>query len=112
MANGDRRQARAAFESAKAAAPKFLKADLSLVQLDVADGKMGDARRRLETVLASNGDNTVARLWLGNVEATTGDSKAALEQFRQVVAADPNNAQALTILLTSLPNTAASLLKR
>ena len=95
MANGDGPQARVAFETAKAADPKFVRADLSLIQSDVADGKLDDAQRRLESVLSSDGANTVARLWLGNIEATKGDRKAALEHFRQVVTADPSNAQGL-----------------
>jgi tetratricopeptide (TPR) repeat protein len=95
FATGDRRQARAAFEMAKAADPRFVRADLSLVQLDVADGKIDDAHRRLETILAANSSNTQARVWLADVLAMKRDNNAALEQFRQVVAADPNNPQAL-----------------
>jgi tetratricopeptide (TPR) repeat protein len=94
-ASGDRQQARAAFDAAKAADPKFVRADLSLVQLDVADGKTDDAQHRLEAILSVDHSNTTARLWLGNVETTKGNQKAALEDFREVVAADPNNAQGL-----------------
>ena len=95
MANGDRQQARVAFTEAKAADPNFVRADLSLIQADVGDGKLDDAKRRLESILSAHGSNVTARLWLGNVEATKGNWQAALEQFRQVVAADPGNAQAL-----------------
>ena len=94
-ANGNRQEARAAFEAAKAADPAFVRADLSLVQLDVVDGKMDDAQHRLQTILTADGSNTTARLWLGNVETTKGNRKAALEDFRQVVAVDPNNPQGL-----------------
>ena len=95
MANGDRQGARAAFIAAKAADPKFVRADLSMVQADIVDQKLADAERRLKEVLSSDPSNITARLWLGNVEASKGDDKEALEQFRQVVAGDPNNTTAL-----------------
>ena len=94
-ANGNRREARAAFEAARAGDPKFVMADLSLTQLDVADGKLDDAKRRLEEILSTDRSNITARLWLGNIEITNGNKKAALEEFRQVVTAAPNNAQGL-----------------
>jgi tetratricopeptide (TPR) repeat protein len=95
MANGDRQQARAAFADARAADRNFMKADLALIQLDVLDGKFDDAKQKLETVLAANPGSATARLWLGNVEASKGNQQAALEHFRQVVTAEPSNAQAL-----------------
>ena len=47
MASGDRVQARAAFEAAIRADLRFVSADLSLTQIDVAEGKLEDARKRL-----------------------------------------------------------------
>jgi Tfp pilus assembly protein PilF len=93
--NGDSQGARAAFNLAKVADPKFVSADLSLIQMDVTDGKLDDAERRLRSILAEQGSNTLARLWLGNLYATKGNNKAALEEFRRVVAADPRNAEGL-----------------
>jgi tetratricopeptide (TPR) repeat protein len=95
MANGDHQQARTAFETAKKADPKSLKAQLSLVQTDVLDSRWDDAQRGLEAILSADPANLTARLWLGNIEVTKGDNKAALEQFRQVVTSDPNNPEAL-----------------
>lgn len=92
---GDRAQARKAFEASKAADPKFVLADLSLVQLDVVDGKLDDAQQRLKSVLASNPGNATARFWSANVELMKGDKRAALEDLRQAVQSDPNNAAAL-----------------
>jgi tetratricopeptide (TPR) repeat protein len=114
MANGDQKQARAAFEAAKAADPKFVRADLSLVQTDVVTSRWDDAQKRLQAVLTSDPGNTTARLWLGNVEATKGDNKDALEQFRQVVVSDPSNPQALNnfaYLLAEYGNQPAEALK-
>lgn len=98
LTNGDRQQARSAFEAAHTADPQFVKANLSLVQTDVIDGKFDDAQRRLESVIASDAANTTARLWLGHIQTMKGNQKGALEQYRQVVASEPNNAQALNNL--------------
>jgi tetratricopeptide (TPR) repeat protein len=98
VAHGDREQARTAFTAAKTANPQFVRADLSLVQLDTTEGKLDDARSRLNALLAANGGNTIARLWLGNIEEMKGNHNAALEQFRRVAEADPGNAQNLNNL--------------
>jgi tetratricopeptide (TPR) repeat protein len=95
LATGDRQQARIAFESAKSVDPNYVRADLSLAQLDLADGKLEDAHKRLESAVAADGSNTLTRLWLANVLALKRDNKAALDQCRQVVEKDPNNPQAL-----------------
>ena len=114
MANGQRQEARQAFVAAQAADRTFVQADLSLVQTDIVEGRLDEAQRRLEGVLASNPSNQTAMLWLGNVEITRGNHKAALEHLRQVVEANPNNAQALNnyaYLLTEFANQPGEALK-
>jgi Tfp pilus assembly protein PilF len=98
LAGGNRSQAREEFAKAKLADPKFALADLSLVQLDFGDGKLGDARTELQAIVAADPGNAVAQLWLGNVEDRQGDHVAAIEQFRKVVAIDAGNTQALNNL--------------
>jgi tetratricopeptide (TPR) repeat protein len=98
MNDGNRAQAREAFVEAKQADPKFTVADLSLVQLDAADGKLGDAQAKLESIISAEPGNTLAQLWLGNVEEDRGDHAAAMGQYRKVVAVDPHNTQALNNL--------------
>jgi tetratricopeptide (TPR) repeat protein len=95
LAKGQRQEARQAFEAAKAADSKFVLADLDLVQTNILDGHLDEAQRRLDGVLAADPSNQTARLWLGNLEISRGNHKAALGHFRKVVDADPNNAQAL-----------------
>jgi tetratricopeptide (TPR) repeat protein len=95
LAHGDRAQARAALTAAKTASPQFTRADLSLVQLDTSEGKLDDARSRLNALLAADTGNSTARLWLGNIEEMKGNHNAALDQFRKVAEADPGNAQNL-----------------
>jgi cellulose synthase operon protein C len=94
LGSGARAEARSAFVAAKAADPQFVKADLSLVQVDVLEGKTTDARKRLEGLVSSNGADLTARLWLGNIAEAGGDHKTAIEQFRKVVEANTSDAQA------------------
>jgi tetratricopeptide (TPR) repeat protein len=107
LGSGDRAQARMAFTAAKAADPQFVKADLSLAQVDILEGKLSDARKRLESVVSSNGNDLTARLWLGDIAEKEGDHKTAIEQFRKVVEANTRDAQAsnnLAYLLTEYGN--------
>ncbi len=107
MANGNREQARTAFEAARAADPTYTKSDFSLVQVDFSESKFEEAKKRLEGILASDGNNTTARLWLGNIEIVLNHSNTAIQHFRQVVQNDPDNAQAfnnLAYLLTEANN--------
>jgi Flp pilus assembly protein TadD len=98
VAQGDTKEARQAYQAAKAADPQSVLADLSLVQLDVSDRRLDDAEHRLREVISSHAENTTARLWLGNLEEVKGDHAGALENFRKAVQSDPANAQALNNL--------------
>ena len=98
VAQGHQEEARQAFSAAKTADPQSVLAVLSLAQLDVAGRKLDDAEHRLQGLISSHGENTTARLWLGNLEEVKGNHAAALENFRKVVQADPGNAQALNNL--------------
>src|ERR1035437_917873 len=94
MGQGDVKQARVAFEAAKAADPKLVQADMSLVQLDVVQGKLGDAKKRLKTILATDEGSPTARLWLGILEERHGDRGAALDLYRKVAESNPDSAEA------------------
>jgi tetratricopeptide (TPR) repeat protein len=98
LENGDSPRARAAFNAAKAADPQFIKADFSLVQVDVLERKIGDARNRLKTILAADSRSSMGHLWLGIVERISGNPASALDEFRKAVEADAQNAQALNNL--------------
>jgi tetratricopeptide (TPR) repeat protein len=95
VAGGDRTQARAAFTAAKQADPQMVSVDLSLIQLDLLDRKLDDARKRLQAIAKTNHNLPIARLWLGQVEYMKGDFPAALDSFAKVVEADPENPDAL-----------------
>jgi len=94
LSAGDKTQARAAFEASKAASPGGVSEDLRLVQMDVAQGKVDDAEKRLQGILAQDGANRQAQLWLGNLEEMKGQHDLALSNFQRVAANEPNNAQA------------------
>jgi len=102
LSRGDRAGARAAFQAAKTAAPHSAEVDLSLVQLDILDGKLDDAQQQLQGILSVDGSNTAARLWLSNLEIQKGKKQIALEQLRAAAAANPDNPQALNNLAYAL----------
>jgi tetratricopeptide (TPR) repeat protein len=94
----DRVAARAAFMAALAADPRYIQATFSLAQLDVADHKLDDAVNRLQSVLAIDGQNLTACMWLGYIRERQGNHKGAREEFQKIVTADSNNAEALNNL--------------
>jgi tetratricopeptide (TPR) repeat protein len=98
MVNGDRQEARTAFNAALAVDPKYVRANMALIQVEVAEGKWDSAEKRLSDLVSSDGTNAVTRRWLGNVKATKGDYKSAIEEYRQAVALDPDNAESLNNL--------------
>lgn len=93
--SGDRTSARAAFNAAKAADPKYQSADLATVQLDAMESKWEDASTRLNAMLTADPSNATARLWLGNIEVIRGNRGAALEDFRKALEGTPDNPQVL-----------------
>ena len=91
--NGNRADARAAFVAAKAADPHFEGADLSLVQLDVAEGKVEEGKKTLQAILASDNNNATANLWLAMLYQFKNDRSAAIEQYRKALVLNPVSAQ-------------------
>ena len=98
MANDRREEARRALNAAKAADSKSLDADMALARLDVIEGNLEAARRRLTTIAAATGDRTTVHLLLASIENAAGNHAAAIEQYRNVLKLDPNQVWALTNL--------------
>ena len=71
------------------------------VQLEIADGKLDIARQMLTEMIAKNPKSADARLMLADVEDKAGNHAAAADQYRAVIAADPNNVGALNNLAWS-----------
>jgi tetratricopeptide (TPR) repeat protein len=95
MAQRDTAGARAAFQAAKATDPNNRITALSLVQLDIMDSKWDDAATKLNVIVAANPADATARLWLGNIEATRGNTAKALDHYRMAVAAKTTDTEAL-----------------
>jgi len=107
LGQGDANGARTAFAASRAADPKYVQADLSLTQLDVAQGNVSDAKKRLDGILAADAGNSTAELWLGILQEKTGDRNSAIEMYRKVAQANPGSAQAmnnLAYLLSEVAN--------
>ena len=86
VARKDSAAARAAFDAALKADPKFGGAAVNLAKLDLQEGKPADARKRLEDVVAASPGDQSALLALAQLTLAAGDTdKAAsyLEQARQ-----------------------------
>jgi tetratricopeptide (TPR) repeat protein len=98
LAQGDRKQARTTFVAARAADPQFVRADLSLVQLDVLEGKWDDGARRLKVILANDPRSPLADLWLGEIETLRGNPSSAIDYFRKALDRNPDSAPSLNNL--------------
>lgn len=94
-ANGDVPQARQAFLAAKAAEPRYRQADMSLIQMDVAEKQWDEAKRKLRDLIAAEPNQVRAQHWLGELEEFQGNHQKALELFRKVIESEPQNADAL-----------------
>jgi tetratricopeptide (TPR) repeat protein len=94
---GNAGQARIAFETAKQAEPGALAAEWSLIELDIAERKFEDARRRIAPLLQGS-SATTATAKLALLEQTAGNYEAATQHYREVLQAKPSNAGILNSL--------------
>ena len=98
MDAGDRNGAMKVLSSLRSTDPNFQAADLAVAQIDLLQSKWTDARQELNTILSKKGESAQARQWLGMIEAGAGNQSAAIEDFRKVVALQPDNAIAMNNL--------------
>jgi Flp pilus assembly protein TadD len=105
LQTGDKAQAKQAFAAAKSIDPNYSPADMSLAQIDLLQSDWKNARQELNTILTTQGENPMARQWLGMLEAAAGDQTAAIADFRKVIEAQPDNAKALNNLAYLLVET-------
>ncbi len=93
-------QARKSLEKALALKPTFMPAVATLANLDMADKKPAEAKKRFETVLAAEPKNVQAQIALAEIALKSGagtDEVAAL--INQAVSADPTNPAARLALI-------------
>lgn len=104
MDNGQPDRARAAFLAAKSADPKATAVDLKLAQLDLVQNRLDEAKATLTPLLAAEGVSSTAQLMLAEVEDRSGNSAAAIANYRKVLANDSKNLMALNNLAYLLSN--------
>lgn len=97
LQTGKAAQARAAFEAAKAADPGLLDAAWTLIDLDIAERKLEDARRRIAPLMHGSTE-AAATTKLALVEETAGNHELAVQDFRKVLAIKPFDAVVLNNL--------------
>lgn len=98
LSGGKAAEARAAFNAATAADPRFRPARLALARLDVSEGKLESAHRALADLEAGDRNDPELWLYLGWLANMEKDYPRALSCYRKVVDADPANVVALNNL--------------
>jgi len=104
LAGGERAQARAAFEAAKAADSSFSASDIALADLDIAEGQLEAAQKRLAPLLAANPQNSTVRLYVADLDIKQQRYSNAVEHYRLVLQNDPSSPVALNNLAYLLAN--------
>jgi len=82
-AGKDRAGARAAFTKAAQLQPSFLPVQINIARLDLAEGKVQAARKRLNAILKVSPDNPDALLQLAYVENRDGHSAEAIRWLQR-----------------------------
>lgn len=98
LANGDRVQARAAFEAGRKANPNYTAVRLALAELDYSEGKRDSLRESLMKLIEDAPGESKAHLMLAVVEENTGNVERAIEHYKKVNELDTQNVMALNNL--------------
>ncbi len=95
LQKGDRANARANFAKALELKADYLPAAANLARLDIADKRPEAARKRFETIVASDPKNDLALLALADVQAATGvPLKEVAQTVDRAVKANPKSVRA------------------
>jgi Flp pilus assembly protein TadD len=94
----DLRGARAAFSRASALAPNAIEPLAGLVTVDVAEGRVAEARRRVDERLAARPNDSHLLVLAGRVAASARDTASAERLLRRAVETDPSNPEACASL--------------
>jgi tetratricopeptide (TPR) repeat protein len=98
LRTGDPAGARKEWESAKAADPKFLQADLALAGLDRVEKHSEAAMQRLLSIVAVDHNSVPALLQMASLEEESGNAKEAIATYRKVLEVDGTNLTAMNNL--------------
>ncbi|MEO8187108.1 MAG: XrtA/PEP-CTERM system TPR-repeat protein PrsT [Burkholderiaceae bacterium] len=101
VARNDPAAARVAFTKAVELSPTYLPAIINLARLDIAEKKPGDARKRLEALVAKDPKNDQALLALTDVMARTGAPPADIvATLKRAISANPQSVPARLALIS------------
>ena len=104
IARKDAAAARVAFTKAVEISPTYLPAIVNLAQLDIAEKKPADARKRLEALIAKDPKNEQALLALADVMGRTGAAPAEIvATLQRAISANPQSVPA-RLALDRLPS--------
>lgn len=92
-ANGNSAGARAAFKLAESMAPGFVPAEYNLAKLDLAEGDLSAATRRLELIVERDPRRSSALLGLADVALIRGDAEMAVGWLEKAASVDPDNVE-------------------
>ena len=100
LKSGEKVEARKAFEAALKKDPKYLSAVASLVTLDMEEGKLEQAKQRLEEQAKRDPANPDIHLALAVLAQQTGGSpQTFLTEIGKAIQADPRNVRARLMLI-------------
>src|SRR5579863_2105394 len=105
LRTGDLAGARAAFQAAKRINANSTDADFGLAEVAVTEGKLDAARDLLTGIVNREPRNVLVLFYLGVVEAKTGHTDAAIDDYNRVLQEDSNNVSALNNLAYLLADT-------
>ena len=88
-ARGDRKATRTDLQQALSLDAKFIPAELTLAQIDRAEGKHGDAQIHYKNILAHTPASIEAHVGLATIAIDSGDKKSALEWLKKASNANP-----------------------
>jgi tetratricopeptide (TPR) repeat protein len=95
-------EARTAFQTARQTDPAFWQASLALANLSMRENKVEDARSLVTPLVAHKDASVPARKLLAAIEIKSGQLPAAVEQFRKIAEARPNDILAMNNLAYAL----------
>ncbi|WP_294250213.1 XrtA/PEP-CTERM system TPR-repeat protein PrsT [Propionivibrio sp.] len=100
LGQGDKAAARKSFEQALVLNPTYFQAAASLANLDLADKKPDDAKKRFEGIIAKDPKNVQALLSLAELRGTTGGKlEEVAELVNKAIAANPAEASPRIVLI-------------
>lgn len=104
LANGQLDEAKKAFAAEENAAPGSIEPILSQLSIEISQGQLDSARKRVDSLLLSSANDLKVQLYAGEIDARTGKTNDALAHYRKVLEANPTSTVALNNMAYVLAN--------